>query len=643
MTVIIGENWAGKTARADAIRLLLVGYLPELGKTAAATWGLSSGREMRVEGIFDTGETIMRKWWISGDTVKSGFIVPPSLEQYAGISVMLNADDYFKKSDRERINYVFANIPMAAEQYSPIMIRESLRTLLSNPQGEEETVDHYKQEDVDKFLNELDERIEAGGGELIPQEFIESAIVQTAAIATRARDFVDQMQRTIQGLCYLRTQDQAGGASIASIEDQLALLTREITALTEKKGIFIGSYASIVNARERRKYLKKEIDCGAKISEEMENLRTELIHAENHKRIIEAPGLETLSKMNQDVELFRAAVVKSGENKKAAADRKFTRELELTELDGKTECPYCGATGEGWKKIRASELRLLIDDDAAKIAIFEKTIADSQESFVKAGVNFVLAKDNQANADAASVEIHRITQAIDKHETAIVRLHTLKAEFEQLTPEDPMLQQQVEQLQESLNVKNQALVSLKEVHRKVMARAGDLQRLAEAEKQRDEGQAELAIVILAAVELRKIQAKMVEDAFVPLLQSANDLFGGMLRTPLAYRDGDIGTWRGGLWYTHKTFSGTEKALTYAAIQIALSAKAPFGIMILDELGRISETKMALVYARIVQALNKKWIGQFIGIDAGRLAIHENAIEWHKDAMPAGSFKVVEII
>ena len=42
---IVGENFSGKTSIIDAIRLALIGYIPELGKLPSATWQLSSGEQ----------------------------------------------------------------------------------------------------------------------------------------------------------------------------------------------------------------------------------------------------------------------------------------------------------------------------------------------------------------------------------------------------------------------------------------------------------------------------------------------------------------------------------------------------------------------------------------------------------------------
>src|SRR5688572_19947214 len=90
--MIVGSNFRGKSARTDAIRLVLLGYLPELGKTNAATFGLCSGKELIVEGEFDNGAKVFRRWWAKGDSIKSEETLPPEFTAQAKdlLTVMLN-------------------------------------------------------------------------------------------------------------------------------------------------------------------------------------------------------------------------------------------------------------------------------------------------------------------------------------------------------------------------------------------------------------------------------------------------------------------------------------------------------------------------------------------------------------------------
>src|SRR6266496_5710010 len=127
---IIGPNFAGKTRVIDAIRLALLGYLPELGKTNRATWGLASGSEMEIHGVIMVGdnprtesEYIMdrdiqfaRRYWLERETVKDTLSCNPDFNfaQFAA-NPMFNASLYFSMTERERTNYVFSVVPLPKE------------------------------------------------------------------------------------------------------------------------------------------------------------------------------------------------------------------------------------------------------------------------------------------------------------------------------------------------------------------------------------------------------------------------------------------------------------------------------------------------------------------------------------------------
>ena len=81
---LVGANWSGKTTWLNAVRLALLGYLPERGKTNKATFGLSSGRDMEVTATFADGSRIRRRWYTKGDSVKTEEELPPAPMAHRG-------------------------------------------------------------------------------------------------------------------------------------------------------------------------------------------------------------------------------------------------------------------------------------------------------------------------------------------------------------------------------------------------------------------------------------------------------------------------------------------------------------------------------------------------------------------------------
>jgi hypothetical protein len=144
----------------------------------------------------------------------------------------------------------------------------------------------------------------------------------------------------------------------------------------------------------------------------------------------------------------------------------------------------------------------------------------------------------------------------------------------------------------------------------------DEARKAQAILEAQRVQGEVDVLKAAVKALEELQVKAVDTAFGKLLETANAMVGDLLLTPLAYRDGEIGRLQDGLWISHRTFSGTEKLLAYAALSVALAVQSPIKIVLMDELGRLEAGLRAKLVYRMRALTDLGDIHQFIGVCAG---------------------------
>ena len=560
---LVGANFAGKSARTDAIRLLLLGYLPELGKTAKATFGLSSGREMEVSGLLD-GKPIFRRWTLKGDSVKTEEEITrlDMAEEVVGqLAVMLNAETYFALSDRERINYVFANTGISSE----------------------------------KILSDIEAATER---------------------AKEAKAAASNMDKTAKGLATLRAED-APQIDIGALDAQRVELVAAIEQVEAAKAADMAAFDQARKNRQRREQLTKELTGKAALEVRIEKLRESL---EAAKAALASCPFFTQADQDE---------IAAREREASIAVRSYARDLtqvtesidantrELNGVDAKESCPYCGAKGEGWKALKTGEinsalagLRTKREQLTAHCALLEKAHGELVAALKH-------AKDARELHRDRSDAVQTVKNDLSAAETSLASLVSKADELSRIPAEDPAVTARVETAQTTLNVKRAELSALDQQRKNAMGRANDLKRLAEAEIEREKAQKEESAAKAELETLREKQRKMVEDAFKPLLETANAFFASVLKTPLAYNDGEIGTWRDGVWVGHRTFSGTEKALCYAAIQAALASKSPVRIMILDELGRLDDFNTGSVQACVERAIERGLIDQFVGIDAGR--------------------------
>ena len=734
LTMLVGANFTGKTARTDLIRWTLLGYLPELGKTNRASFGLASGREMIGTAEFDDGTTIRRRLFLKGDAVKEEVTCPDNIAGSSLIGPMLNAESYFALSDRERVAYAFANCPQEGDALTPDSIEARLI------------------KDLQPSLNQA-----SAGAQLIgfikriramssaPAEYLEAAVESATLEAKSAREYATRMEKTTQGLAALKAQDTSAPAAAAEDPEAIA---RQLSEINQQIAENRRQADEARRTRDRRADLENEtadLDLlreqlaamqastpspllATQLDKDRYTLTARIATLEavlagrtaNQARIAELtkqtanlPMLqETLRVLQEQLDAPVPAAPDPGSTQMQLAAAKLEGELAaarlkidemkvawaktqraINDVDVMQTCPFCGATGTGWKTMKLAELVRERDEIVARgrehredeqtilSALSLKNAAitqakaweargeaarlaharlESQAASVKVQLSGLEAKaeelariqTNQAGAvDVDTIHALRakkdaLTDQIADIRTAEGQISTLKAhvasmaaqqaELDRLPsvePVDTILARNAD-LEAKQVVFGVRLEKVRTTMRAAAARQADLQRLAQAEQQRDSAKAEQEFAGKLADTLRTIQAESVERAFKPMLEIANRFAEGVIKTPLAYHAGEIGTWRTGVWVTHKTMSGVEKLVTYAAIQAALASKAPVRLMILDEMLRAQGEPFGRLITAVADAVKSGMVDSFIGIVPGRVA------DWQH--LTSAGFQVTEI-
>ncbi len=607
-TAIVGENAAGKSRITDAVRLLLVGYLPELGNKPGLTFGLASGPFLEVSGVLTaTGGPdlhIRRRWSLDGDAVRTEHQVPDALKKCGVLTVMLNADEYFGLSDRARVDYVFKNVPGSAVDLDALC--SQLRAAVVG----------YEPEFPD---------VMPAGGPVSTQEFIEFNMGRAAEEGKKAKDWAKRMEETIRGLTGLRAQDDVATAPRSDLLDERARAERELTTLNERKGLKIGAFTAMKSAARRREEIAREVQHGLKDAQEAETLRTKLsLLILEQAKDPDAPTFETLEELTATVGAIVIRKAAHLQDLGRARDLWRDRDGSLKRLDGETRCAYCGAQGDGWKAIKRTELEAGIAEAARLGAELNVKVAEAGTAELEAKERLESARARFSTARNLTAEVTKVRGTLATLEPRIARVQALNDSLASLPPHDPDLAAEVDEIQTKIDAKAQECASLDRVLEQQNARHAELTRLAEAEAARDKAQADEARWKQAGDELRRVQAELVEGAFRPLLRAANAYFPGVMRAPLEYHRGEVGMRVAGQWVGHGTFSGTEKALTYAAIQCALAARSPVRVMLLDEMGRLTRRNTEEVAAQVLTAIGEGRLDQAFCVDPERPEIYRAA-------------------
>lgn len=609
--VITGDNFAGKTRIIDAIRLLLVGYLPELGKTNQDTFGLASGPVMSVRGEFSDGTVLERRWTSKGDSVQKSVEPPRALEAEAPmLSVMLNADEYFAISDQARVNYVFAHCAIDGA-----MTRETIAERI-----------HGVAPDFgfSKLMELSDDPL---------QEWIAQTIEAIADEWTAAKQNAKRMEETVRGLTALRSAD-AQARPLAVAEDERTALNLKISELKDRHGQLSSRFMAMHAAQLRRQAIVRELSA-------VDKTRSDRATAENKLDMLtrEMAGMimpaKSIVDLSGELQAARQKMETAAQAIERHAEAHRIQEKALAQLDHTDICPFCGAKGEGWKALRAAELATEIDLIQAAQVTALQDFNRSRESVAAAEKQLTTAKEAQKRYDDAKTNEANLRYFISQSGTLLARAQALEEERDRLVEYNAHVEADVTSLKTQVTVAEGQQRTLDQEIKTAIGRQHDLKRLADAEKQRDKALKDQADAAAAGKEMRTVQAELVASAFAPMLEMANRIASGVLKSPLAYRDGEIGTYRASGWIGHRTMSGTEKLLTYTAIQAALAAKSPIRIMIADELGRLTVRNATRTAIAAQHAIEGGLIDQFIGIDPERP-------ELYRGLLTAQAFNIVEI-
>lgn len=617
VTMITGPNFSGKTARVAALRLLLLGHLPEIGGTPRAAFGLSSGREMTVGATNDAGQSFSRSFSVRGDSIRSEKEMPDDLEQLGPLATMLDPNQYFALSDRERAAYVFKQMRSGDGMINLESIKVGAALACQNSA-------------------DMIDRIFAAGEGLQIQDAVDAIIEAAAEEESLAKKAATRMAKTAEGTTQMNAQEATGTAPrpIEELERLRDEAQNDLEAVL-KRDMEIREWRTAARrARELRAQIEsvesdEQRSAAASTEAELERLRVALEEAPpDSSRKAELQGL--VNKIGLETRDLMRDIGTADKQVKAI-------ENLLAELHHQNQCPYCGASGTQWRHKREAELKA----DAEKLSKQIEEALEAKEKVLRAG-----EAANEALRAIVAAE-NRRAKLIAEQQELLIKLNAIKVKSVQadgmrqslaamgdVKDDAAILRAEGEASRLRAETSNR-LASIHAEIKRAVAQQGEMQRIARAQQERDEAEADQKKAAGIAAYLRGARAAMVENAFLPLLARANALFGDMMRTPIEFRDGEVGTTRAGVWVSHKVMSGTEQVLVYAAISAALASRSPMRIMVVDEMGRLDAENAAKMIGCVHRALTNGAIDQFVGVDT-RTAPYREASSVFND------FQLVEI-
>lgn len=595
---IVGDNFTGKTSIIDAIRLALIGYIPELGKTNAATYQLASDDPMTVLLTLDNGQSIGVTAYLD-KTAKVAHKIyanePSALTEESTMNIpLLNASAYFAMTERDRYNYVFNVAKLPAEFSTESIIAECERISFEEEHTEE--IEKAKA-DVIATLRKVKDPV---------QEFLRYTVELMKNTFTTWNARAKDTQGAVRVMAELKNREAAMGASARELEEEkrkagevCSLALGKVGELDRQKRDARAYQDRKTHAETLRRAVVTDADS------EISKLETNIKEA--------ALMLKVVAEPKTDVQALRDALMLEQARlpiKKSGLDDIDER---LTILATQTYCPYCKTRGARWKDEAERELNFNKAKTDKDIKASEKTIAALKTKVQKADEELqewreVSAKNRELNQKITlwQGQIDQINAKRAEWKASLEKVEKAVGD-EVKAPSEKDLRE----ADEALEARKRALATVTDRLRAADLLAHELKRGAQAQLEHERAKAFVRVTKAVRETLETKKEALVDRVFNDLLAVANGMVGLLLPTPLAFHEGEVGRWDGHRWISNKTFTGAEQALTFVAIAAALSQSSPIKLVIFDELGRLDERHILNLLCALFAAKDTGWIDQFI--------------------------------
>ena len=595
LNIISGSNFRGKTAILDAIKLAVLSFIPELGKTGKANFQLAGGESNEISADLEMsdGSHLSRKLEMVKGSVKSTGTDPVEMP-------LLTPEDYFQMSDKARREYVASRfgggLGITVEEIIAGMERHSFE------KDHSEEVEAAKPTVIGWIRNTLGHK--GNLSDLIGLA-IECLKENYASFNSKAKDTAG----AVRTLSELKAKEQ-NFDRVNDLKSQIASMETVRDSMNKQFGELVGKKKGAQTAMERAERLRKELGEVLDFDKEIAKV-TQKITDEQDTATIKEEGIALAGNKQALNERLSELQYKLGTNAKELA----AAEDELKELEHLKSCPFCKSKGKGWDQTLREHYTKTISECGNAQNGFNSQCEQINAELLKVNekleeLRSALTAANAANA--ATAEALKEIEDLKRNQKAVndarkVWQEELDSIGEQEIPDQIIIdaaEQKCNETQGTLNALNERLSS-------AIGIQNDIKRAAEAAEANKSHTATMTVIKAFGKKLTEIQAEAVGGVFTEMLVIANKIAEGILLSPIAYHEGEIGRWDNGKFISHLTFSGCEKTITYSAIAAALSSRSPYKIMLVDELSRLTPQMAAKLMERLKECVEDGTLDQVI--------------------------------
>ncbi len=598
-TLIVGDNYKGKSSITQAIRLALTGTMPKpIGKVGGNIYSALAGNpdeagKLSVALTTDTGREIEWMWTRSAKgTVSTKGSVPADL---IVPDVVIDPDTFFALPAADRSVALMRAVPGIKIDLDAW--RAEMNKIQAFPSTVRDVAIKAAATIADSFF----------GSGATPVEACERTVEMIAEQAKQAGDRVKHSEGAFAAVPPNTEWPIDRALELKEAQEELNKL-----ALIKAK--FEDTQRTAEQTAKRRTALN---EAKAKLQESIKILTAPQV--ETMRDLVEQQ--KTLQEQFDSALKDQAKLAQDVDNAKASR-AEIQKRLRVFGHSETGKCPLCDSSVEASKLLEQwqeeSDLLLI------KIEETEEQHATARE---KCEAALKALRDKEA-------QIVSRTRAEDQLESDERELKNVEDSLAALG--DTVFGTLPPRFEESYAAAEAKVAALN-------ANQGRLKSHAETKEWRDKMESDLIAArcrydtLKEAVKLLRAEMeKAVAEGFGKVLEVANQFTDGILASRLELRDGELGRRAGkkdversggklkaGAWIPHEGFSGTERLIAFAGFATAIATTSPIKLVIMDELGRVEPTLRVAVIKRMKALTEAGVIDQFIGIDAS----HETKGTW----------------
>ena len=586
-TIITGKNFRGKTGRLQAIQLALLGYVAGFPKTNPGVFQLSSGAIMEVAASGE-GFSAKRVWKKTGRSIEKTETLVGLPDKTDALIAMMDAEQFLNASEPDKLAMIFSLAQISSPETTESLVSKMPKVNL--PDWDADNV----------------------------RDWINLALPHAIDQRKFAKQAVDRLEKTQQGMESLAESAETISIPAETVEKDIANLEAskkpieakltEIAATARNYGMAKARYERELAAYNRNVEGRK---AKQDLVKKKPALEADISACEKKLAEIGPRGNETV--------FAKAHYQAVATAKKAdALVGMLTEQLQKIELDLKAvseldQCPHCHSKGKGWRKYLEETIE---EKKTATLAALEKAHADQAAAVAAMDAAFKELEEQKALSD----QIGRLEMELNTWRGTLRGI--LSAEQDLLNePQPPEIPASPEDTSEE---EMELGRELQEIDSALAENKTQLQAVQQAQARKataahaclraQEALAEKENWIKAVEVLEEARQKMIDEAFAELLKLAFPVYEGILESPLTYIGGSLGRMKGVQFIPMNGFSGTEALVATIALQVALGAKSPAKIVLLDEMGRLDPDNKNRLIQNLHGMIQSGLIEQWIAID-----------------------------